>query len=114
MIPARLASGALAALFLLAGCGSSTEIVPLPPRAEALDRGLLVTTGDLDRPYDEIALLRVGPEGDEETDELLASLRIAARRAGADAVVRVDFDPYGGGEDGSLRWVATGTAVRFR
>ena len=111
---ARFASGALA-LLLLTGCsGARTEIVPLPSRAEALDRGLLVTTGDLDRPYEEVALLRVGPQDDEETGTLVAALRRAARRAGADAVVRVDFDPYGSGESGNLRWVATGTAVRFR
>ena len=108
-----LALGAL--LLVLAGCSSAkTEITPLPPRAEALDRGLLVTTGDLDRPYDEVALLRVGPHRDERTPRLVEALRSAAQAAGADAVVRVDFDPYGAGEDGYLNWVATGTAVRFR
>lgn len=73
-----------------------------------------MTTGDLDRPYDEIAILSVGPREDDEVDKIFADLRQAARNVNADAVVRVDVEVYGSGEDGYARLRATGTAVRFR
>ena len=108
----------LAALALaLNGCAVIAPFLPEgQPRIEIapLDEGdLLVTTGDVGRAYDEVAILVVGPRGDGETDALLADLRQAAREIGADAVVRVDFEVYGGGENGFTRWSATGTAVRF-
>ncbi|MEM1053922.1 MAG: heavy metal-binding domain-containing protein [Bacteroidota bacterium] len=106
----------VAILALFSGCANRiTEIIPLETDSARLGTDLTVTTGDLDRPYDEVALLRVNSRGQgDATEELIADLRAAARRVDADAVVRVDFDTYGAGEHGSLRWAATGTAVRFR
>lgn len=75
---------------------------------------LLVTTGDVGRPYEEVAILSVGPRGDDEIDKILGDLRQAARDVGADAVVRVDVEVYGSGESGYARLRATGTAIRFR
>ena len=97
----------------LPGCsGSRIEVTPLAPEATDLRGEIRVTTGDLDVPYDEIALVSVGPF--DETKDLLRALRAAARKAGADAVVRVDFDVYGSGESGSQARMASGTAVRYR
>lgn len=85
------------------------------PEAVLADDGFRVTTGDLDRAYEEIAILRVGGrDGRSATERLIRDLRDAARRLDADAVVRVDFEAYGNGESGSQEWYATGTAVRFR
>lgn len=72
-----------------------------------------VTTGDLDRAYDELAVITVGPLGLGSTARLLHDLRAAADRLGADAVVRLDIDQYAD-EDGFTKRIATGTAVRYR
>lgn len=102
----------------LVGCGGRTvEVVRVDagPEAVLADDGFRVTTGDLDRAYEEIAILRVGGrDGRSATERLIRDLRDAARRLDADAVVRVDFEAYGNGESGSQEWYATGTAVRFR
>ena len=102
----------------LVGCGGRTvEVVRVDagPETVPADDGFRVTTGDLDRAYEEIAILRVGGRsGRSAAEQLTHDLRDAARRVEADAVVRVDFEPYGNGESGSLEWYATGTAVRFR
>ncbi|MEM6327222.1 MAG: heavy metal-binding domain-containing protein [Bacteroidota bacterium] len=116
VMPFTRLAALVAVLTLLSGCANRvTEIIPLESGSARLGHDLTVTTGDLDRPYDEVALLRVNSRGHgDATEELVADLRAAARRVDADAVVRVDFDPYGSGEDGTLRWAAVGTAVRFR
>lgn len=102
----------LAAL-VFAGCsGPSVEVTPLAPETSELGGAIPITTGDIDAPHEEIAILTVGSF--DTTRELIAALRDAAREAGADAVIRVSFEAYGGGESGNLRRVATGTAVRYR
>ena len=113
---ARLALVAALA-WCLTGCAVVAPFLPEgQPRIEIapLDGDLLVTTGDTDRPYDELAILVVGPRGDDDTDKLIADLRLAAYEAEADAVVRVDFKVFGAGDDGFQRWVAVGTAIRYR
>ncbi len=107
------------AFVLLSGCSTSRiEITPLEPASEAAPVSggdIQVTTGDVDGSYEELAILTVGPDtGDDATRKLIARLREAARRVGADAVVRVDFDVYGRGENGDQTHMATGTAVRYR
>ena len=100
------------------GCSASDiQITPVeaPDDARFESGEVLVTTGDTEVPYEELAILTVGPHsGKWSTKKLLANFREAARRVGADAVVRVDFDAFGNGETGALTYSATGTAVRYQ
>ena len=109
-----------AALFLpllfLIGCGSSGNVVRLtdttyPPLSE--DEAVEITTGDVDRPYEEVAVLVVGAGGGlfrsegEEVAEMNERLREEARQLGAHAVVRISYEMT------AEHPRATGTAVRL-
>ena len=114
LLPLLILLVSLQGCMFLWGTGPHTEFAPLDaaPHAAGFGSGLVVTTGDVDEPYVEVAILTVGPRGWNSTDELVEDLREAARRADTDAVVRVDFDQYAD-EDGFVKRIATGTAVRF-
>lgn len=104
------------ALLLLGGCGASGNVVRLSEAtypALAEDAPVEVTTGALAAPYEELAVVVVGPgpswlgrSDADEVAEMNEQLRAEARRIGAEAVVRVSYDVAGGHAR------ATGTAVR--
>lgn len=113
----------LAALVLLAGCktpeaaravvGNAAPLTEAVYPAHAPDAPVTVTTGDLDGPYDELAVVvvRSGPDlsDAEEIAVIHERLRDEARRLGAHAVVRVTYHDV---PDTASR--AIGTAVRVR
>ncbi len=129
----RLALTALLASAFLCGC--ELALIPLlanqtPERVETsqlsstvypqLDPStpVRVTTGDLSVPYEEVAIVSVRTEGGYGSPGTIADLNqrleVAARRVGADTVVRVDYDEVHEG-DSSFSWrTATGTAVRVQ
>ncbi len=104
------------ALLLLGGCAASTDVARLSDAtypALAEDLPVDVTTGDLDVPYEELAVVVARPDaswlGQSEAEKIVTmneKLRTAARRVGAQAVVRVSYELAGE----HVR--ATGTAVR--
>ena len=116
-----LSGCALAALPLLADSDPEVEVARLTSDVyRALDAAapVQITTGDVSVPYDELAILSARARWDIRAsggiDDLNRRLRATARRLGADAVVRVDYDVVGRGDD-SVPWqTATGTAVRTR
>ncbi|MDT0630608.1 hypothetical protein RQM47_13585 [Rubrivirga sp. S365] len=110
------------ALLLFTGCatpeaartvvGNAAPLSDTAYPALAADAPVTVTTGDAPGPYEELAVLVVGPgrslSDAEEMAVMHARLRREARRLGAQAVVRVAYHNLG--ENGTK---ATGTAVRL-
>jgi hypothetical protein len=90
---------ALAAAALLAGLGGCaagrSDFVLLNPGTKftplADNTSVVLTVGDLDRPYQEIGVIRVSGVSREGYEELNAKLRVEARRAGADAIIFVRY-----------------------
>ena len=109
-------ASSLVLLVALVGCTTSGSVAPLSDASyPALpgDARVEVTTGDLDVPYEELAVVVVRPDaswlGQSDAEEIAAmneKLRTEARRIGAGAVVRVSYDVAGEHSR------ATGTAVR--
>ena len=101
----------------LTGCGTSENAARLSSTtypALAEDAPVEVTTGDIDAPYEELAILVVGA-GDgrwftsdaEDVAGMNENLRREARALGAQAVVRVVYEVT------AEHPRATGTAVRL-
>ena len=104
-------------LLFLIGCGSSENVArltdatyPALPEGEKVE----ITTGDIDEPYEEVAVLVVGPKpswlpqsGAEEVAAMNERLREEARQLGAHAVVRVSYEVT------TEHPRATGTAIRL-
>ena len=117
-LPLLPLSSTLSALLLLSGCGATENVARLSDAVyPALPDGATVevTTGDLDAPYEELAIVVVGrgnagwfPSEAEEVAQMNESLRREARALGAQAVVRVVYDIT------AEHPRATGTAVRLR
>ena len=82
---------------------TTTEYVPTPPTAN-----ILLITGDVDREYEEIAILKIfqSTAYSDTLQRFPDALREEARKLGADAVIRIQLDDLGA--------LATGTAVRFK
>ncbi len=85
------------ALVLLAGCAfGRADFVELnpgtayPPRPKGAP--VVLTVGDLDRPYEELGVLHVSGFLRSGHEGLNDKLRAKAREAGADAVIYVRYD----------------------
>jgi hypothetical protein len=89
-------AGAGAVCLVLAGCAAgrndfvrlnpATAFKPLPE-----DAAVLLTVGDLDRPYQEVGIIHVSGISRDGYDKLSEKLRSEARRVGADAVIFVRY-----------------------
>lgn len=94
---ARLRSGFALALALgLSGCAAGrTDFIRLNPGtrydARPADAAVLITVGDLDRPYQEIGVLHISGLSRQGYDLLNDKLRERARQVGADTVIFVRY-----------------------
>lgn len=110
----------LLAFTFIAGCKSiNTEVAPLSEQVYdplSADIPVQLTTGDLSKTYEELAVVTVWANRSLKTRNVLERLnellREQARSLGADAVVRIDYMMQTGSGDTDLRQSATGTAVR--
>lgn len=90
----RAVAGSL--LLALAGCAvGRTDVVLLNPGTRYPSRSeeapVLLTVGDLDRPYQEIGVIHVSGISREGYGRLNEKLRAEAQRVGADAVIYVHY-----------------------
>ena len=97
MRPLIVASIASAVLVSVSGCAAGrTDFVRLNTgtgfEARPADAQVILTVGDLDRPYQEIGVIHLSGVSREGYERLNEKLRDEARRAGADAVI---FMRYG-------------------
>jgi hypothetical protein len=106
-------------LLLLPGCRTVRDLWPwttAPGQVFRISESdeIRLTTGEIDEPYEEIAVIAVHEDGDAVLEVLSLRLREQARALGADAVIRVDYDLERAGGEAYLIQSATGTAVRIR
>lgn len=115
MIGMRVIRGLFFGSFVfLSGCSGLTMagVSPLSTQKyepKAKDTEIKISTGDLSRKYEEIAVINIRSSAWTQIDRLNWKLKIKARELGADAVIRVSY-----GHEGM--WgnpTATGTAIRF-
>jgi uncharacterized protein YbjQ (UPF0145 family) len=52
---------------------------------------MLLTTGDIDRPYKELGIIVVRGRRHASGEKMMQSLKEEAREVGADAVIKIEF-----------------------
>lgn len=105
----------IAFMLVIAGCAGITypEVSRLSAVSHAplqANAPILLSTKDIDRKYDEIAIINIRSASWTNIDKLNETLRQRARKLGANAVVRIQY-----GHEGM--WgnpTATGVAVRIK
>lgn len=109
----RIAILLLSAL-VLGGCAGLTmaEVSPLTSQtfqAKSVEADILISTGDIQKKYQELAIINIRSSAWTKIDRLNWKLKIKAREIGADAIIRVSY----GHESMWGNPTATGTAVKF-
>ncbi len=92
----RLRFFTVAGVFLLAGCAAARQdFIQLNAgtsfAAKPADAPIVLTVGDLDRPYQEIGVIHVSGVSRQGYDQLNDKMRAKAREAGADAIIFVHY-----------------------
>lgn len=106
-------------LLLVTGCTPTAEVAWLSESTYTpleANQAIQLTTGDLDKAYEEMAIITVWAERTFKERNVLEKLnellRMEARALGADAVVRIDYEMQTSTGEADLKQSATGTAVR--
>jgi hypothetical protein len=100
-------------VILFSGCATvRTDFAPLRFDAAAKTRGdILLTTGEIDRPYTEIGVIFVKGRYFISFEKVMEKMKDKAREVGADAVIKIEFGSRYGYH---FRHSCRGVAVSFK
>ena len=76
------------------GCARTmTDFAPLSTTPVISEKGeeILLTTGDIDKPYKELGIISVRGRRRVSGEKMMQSLKEKAKEVGADAVVKIEF-----------------------
>ena len=81
------------ALFFSGCARTMTDFAPFTTDSVTSAKGeeILLTTGDIDRPYKELGIIAVRGRRRASGEKMMQSLKAEAKEAGADAVIKIEF-----------------------
>jgi hypothetical protein len=81
-------------IMVFAGCSRTmTDFAPFTTEGVSSPKGeeMLLTTGDIDRPYKELGIIVVRGRRRASGEKMMQLLKAEAKEVGADAVIKIEF-----------------------